>query len=135
MTTYGQDTWISIADPFCRRETVEVVAISSILLSSIVTTCLSNYLQQAALSEYKYSKSHLFIFLSTGISRQCLIISKRTKTIQWLFWRNSAIFKTTKTWQPIWLTCFWHLFSCFIKLWISPYAHQRFKNHQLKQNC
>ena len=37
-------------------------------MNSIVTERLSNHLQQAPLSECQYSKSSLFIFLSTGFS-------------------------------------------------------------------
>ena len=65
---FGKGTWIFDADPFCWRGTLGIVAIPSSLLNSFVTESLSNHLQQATLSEYKYSISPLFICMSTGIS-------------------------------------------------------------------
>ena len=70
LLTSVQDTWIFDTDPFCRRRTVDFVAICSTLLNSTVAECLSNYLQEAPLSGFKYSKSlfTLLTFLSKVIS-------------------------------------------------------------------
>ena len=64
LMTSGRGTWIFDANPFCRWRAVDAAAILSALINRIVTEHLSNHLEQATLSEYKYSIKITSLYLS-----------------------------------------------------------------------